>query len=146
MHDMLPVGSAGRFGEAELTAHGHLLNGELGILRKRIEHGLDGALGRHIYILIHIKEEHPFGHKFVPVQAIIDHHELVVIVPVKPLLLCYILQCHKALLHPRPQHLQNLLMNAARIVYDKMRSLPEQSHMVRQPLSHSLGTQIAIQR
>lgn len=141
----VPVGSAGRFGEAELAAHGHLLNGELRVFGKRIEHRLDGAFGRYVDILIHIKEEHPLSHKLVPVQAIIHHHELVVIISVEPLLLLYILQRHEALLHPRLQHLQNLRMNPTRVVNHKMRSLPEQSHMVRYPLPHSLGTQIPVQ-
>ncbi|GKV53249.1 hypothetical protein SLEP1_g59784, partial [Rubroshorea leprosula] len=70
-----------------------------------------------------------FGHKFVSVQAIVHHHELIVVVPIKPLLIPYVLQRHVPQLHPRLQHLQHLLVNPSGVVNDKMGSLSEQSHM-----------------
>ncbi|PON83820.1 hypothetical protein TorRG33x02_203710 [Trema orientale] len=79
-------------------------------------------------------------------QTVIDHHELVVVVPIKPLLLSNVLQLHVTELHPWLQHLHHLLMDPTRIVYHEMRSGSEQSHMVSQPLPHPLGAQAPVQR
>ncbi|KAJ4831244.1 hypothetical protein Tsubulata_014560 [Turnera subulata] len=65
------------FREAELAVHRHLLDGELIKVGEGIQNRLDSVLGGNVHILIHIKEEHPLGHEPIPMQAIIDHHELV---------------------------------------------------------------------
>ncbi|PON44627.1 LOW QUALITY PROTEIN: hypothetical protein PanWU01x14_265070 [Parasponia andersonii] len=78
-------------------------------------------------------------------QTVIDNHELVMVVPIKPLLVSNVLQRHVTKLHPWLQHLHHLLIDPTRIVYHEMRSGSEQSHMV-SPFPHPLGAQAPVQR
>ena len=76
---------------AELVGHGSLLNGELCELRQRIGDGFNGGLVRNKDELINVEEEHPSGHESVPMQAIIHDQKLIMIIPIKSLLILYIM-------------------------------------------------------
>ncbi|KAK7301874.1 hypothetical protein RJT34_12750 [Clitoria ternatea] len=47
-----------------------------------------------------------------------ERHKLIMIVPIKPLLVLYILQSHIPKFHPRLQHFQNLLVHPTSVMYN----------------------------
>lgn len=67
------------------------------------------------------------------------------IIPVKSLLLLNILQGNIPEVHPRFQHLEDLGVDPSGIEDYEMRLLPEQPHVVRDPLSHPLRTEGAVE-
>ena len=125
-----PERFSGVFGETELVGHGHLLNGELGVVGERIGQRFDGTFPGNKHELIDVEEEHPLGIEFVPVQAIVHNKELVVVIAVESFLVSDVVKGHVALLDPRPQHLHHRRVDPTRVVDHEMRPLAEEPHMV----------------
>lgn len=80
------------------------------------------------------------------VEAVVDHQELVVVVPVVLRLGPNVLQRHPPGSDPRLQHRPHLRRHAAGVVEDEVRAGSEEPSVVGHPLSHPRGAQVAVQR
>ena len=132
--------------DAQLARHWVLFDGELRVRFKLGEYILERAAVGQEDVLVDIEEEGPLGRVPVPVQAVIDDEELVVVPPVVLGLRAHVLQRGLAGAHPRLERGAHGGADAAGVVEHEVGAGAEEARVVRHPLPHPRRAEVAVQR
>lgn len=132
--------------EAERIGHWILLNSELGIIGEVTENRFQTVAMGQIYVLIHIEVKSPVGSVSVPMEAVIDHQELVVVIAVELRLSPDVLHRHPPGPHPRIQYCPCLIRHPTRVVEHEMRLLSEEPRVICHPFPQPRRAQVPVQR